>query len=159
MTHEGRRASLIIIAAATLLWSGLAPSSPGAEERVIYMTAIEPKGATTVDREPFPTTKLPQGAGYVRKSPDATGRWEISAYQWSPAIVVVQQGDRVTLEIIGINGASHAAHIDQYHPEHFVVKRGEITRIQFTADTPGTFKIHCQVHEPGMVGYLVVLPR
>ena len=159
MTYEGRRVSLIIIAAATVLLSGLAPSSPAAEDRVIYMAAIEPKGATTVDKEPFPTTELPKGAGYVRKSPDATGRWEVSVYQWSPATVVVQQGDHVTLEIIGINGTSHPAHIDRYHPEHFVVKRGEITRIQFTADTPGTFKIHCQVHEPGMVGYLVVLPR
>lgn len=159
MTYESRRASFIIIAAAMVLLSGLTPASLAGEERVIYMAAIEPKGATTVDKEPFPTADLPRGAGYARKAPDSTGRWEVSVYQWSPATVVVQQGDRVTLEIIGINGASHPAHIDRYHPEHFVVKRGEITRIQFTADTPGTFKIHCQVHEPGMVGYLVVLPR
>ena len=159
MTHESRRTFLIVIAAAVVTLAGLAPASLAAADRVIYMAAIEPKGATTVDKEPFPTTELPPGAGYVKKAPDATGRWEVSVYQWSPATVVVQQGDRVTLEIIGINGATHPAHIDRYHPEHFVVKRGEITRIRFTADTPGTFKIHCQVHEPGMVGHLVVLPR
>jgi plastocyanin len=80
-------------------------------------------------------------------------------YQFSPATVVVRQGERVALEIVGINGAKHSVHIDKYHPQHFVVKRGEIGRIKFTADTPGLFKIHCEEHLPSMEGTLVVLPR
>ena len=80
-------------------------------------------------------------------------------YQFSPATIVVKQGDRVTLEMFGVNGAKHSVHVDKYRPDHVLVKRGEIARIQFTADTPGLFTIHCKEHEPGMEGQLVVLPR
>ena len=148
------------VLAAVLL--GLLPRSghgQAADERVIYMAAIEPKGGVTVDKEPFPTSPLPKGGGYVLNPPNAQGRWEVSVYQWSPATIVVRQGERVTLEIVGINGAKHSAHIDKYLPDHFEVKRGEIKRVQFTADTPGIFKIHCKEHEPSMEGTLVVLPR
>jgi plastocyanin len=136
-----------------------AGQSQAAEERVIYVAAIEPKGGVTVDKEPFPAGDLPKGGGYVKKAPDGSGRWEVSTYQWSPATVVVRQGERITLEIIGINGAKHSGHIDRYIPKHFLVKRGEITRVQFTADTPGVFKIHCEEHQPSMEGALIVLPR
>ena len=147
-------------AAALLLLGGATSTVASADERVIYMAAVEAKGATTVDKEPFPTADLPAGAGYVRKGPDpATGRWEVSVYQWSPATAIVRQGDHVTIEFVGINGAAHPVHIERYHPEHIVVKRGEAIRVRFTADMPGLFTIHCQVHAPTMVGYLLVLPR
>lgn len=69
-----------------------------AEERVIYMAAVEAKGATTVGKEPFPAADLPAGAGYVRRAPDpASGRWEVSVYQWSPATAIVRQGDHPRL--------------------------------------------------------------
>ncbi|OGK88597.1 MAG: hypothetical protein A2X51_05675 [Candidatus Rokubacteria bacterium GWC2_70_24] len=138
---------------------GLSLRAQAAEERVVYMALIEPKGGVTVDKEPYPTAELPKGGGYVKKAPDPSGRWEVSVYQFSPASIVVKQGDRVTLEMIGINGAKHSVHVDKYRPDHVLVKRGEIARIQFTADTPGMFKIHCQEHEPSMEGLLVVLPR
>lgn len=130
-----------------------------ADERVVYMALIEPKGGVTVDKEPFPGTQMPKGGGYVLNPPNPQGRWEVSVYQFSPATVVVRQGERVTLEMVGINGAKHSVHIDKYVPNHFVVKRGEIGRVKFTADTPGVFKIHCEEHEPSMEGTLVVLPR
>lgn len=130
-----------------------------ADERVIYMAAIEPKGGVTIDKESFPTTPLPKGGGYVLSPPNPQGRWEVSSYQWSPSTIVVRQGERVTLQIVGINGAKHSGQIDRYVPKQFTVKRGEITRVQFTADTPGVFKIHCEEHEPSMEGTLVVLPR
>jgi plastocyanin len=124
------------------------------------MAAIEPKGGTTVDREPYPAGELPMGGGYVKKAPDeATGRWEVSVYQFSPATVIVKQGELVTLELVGINGAKHTVHIEKFHPDHVTVTRGEIARVQFTADTPGIFKIHCKEHEPSMEGTLVVLAR
>jgi FtsP/CotA-like multicopper oxidase with cupredoxin domain len=133
--------------------------SQTSDERVIYMAAIEPKGGVTVDKEPFPTTPLPKGGGYVLNPPNPQGRWEVSTYQWAPSTIVVRQGERVTLQIVGINGAKHSGHIDRYVPKHFTVKRGEIIRVQFTADTPGIFQIHCEEHEPSMEGTLLVLPR
>ena len=159
MTYKGSIAVLSGIAVAGILLVGLALGVQAAEERVIYMAAIEPKGGVTVDKEPFPAAALPKGGGYVKKAPDQNGRWEVSVYQFSPSTVVVKQGERVTLEIVGINGAKHSVHIEKFHPNHFLVKRGEIGRLQFTADTPGIFKIHCEEHQPAMEGTLVVLPR
>lgn len=159
MTRRTRSILLWGIVVTGIALLGLSLTAQAAEERVVYMALIEPKGGVTVDKEPYPTAVLPKGGGYVKKAPDASGRWEVSVYQFSPASIVVKQGDRVTLEMIGINGAKHSVHVDKYRPDHVLVKRGEIARIQFTADTPGAFKIHCQEHEPSMEGLLVVLPR
>lgn len=159
MTRRTRSILLWGIVVTGIALLGLPLRAQAAEERVVYMALIEPKGGVTVDKEPYPTAVLPKGGGYVKKAPDASGRWEVSVYQFSPASIVVKQGDRVTLEMIGINGAKHSVHVDKYRPDHVLVKRGEIARIQFTADTPGMFKIHCQEHEPSMEGLLVVLPR
>ena len=150
---------LLWVAVAGIVLLGLSLGAEAAEERVFYMALIEPKGGVTVDKEPYPAGELPKGGGYVKTAPNSAGRWEVSAYQFSPATIVVKQGDRVTLEMVGINGAKHSVHVDKYRPDHVLVKRGEITRIQFTADTPGLFTIHCKEHEPGMQGSLVVLPR
>ena len=159
MARKTRLVLLWGVAVAGTMLLGLFFGAQAAEERVIYMALIEPKGGVTVDKEPYPAGELPKGGGYVKKAPDSAGRWEVSAYQFSPATIVVKQGDRVTLEMIGINGAKHSVHVDKYRPDHVLVKRGDITRIQFTADTPGLFTIHCKEHEPGMQGSLVVLPR
>ena len=150
---------LLWVAVAGIVLLGLSLGAEAAEERVFYMALIEPKGGVTVDKEPYPAGELPKGGGYVKTAPNSAGRWEVSAYQFSPATIVVKQGDRVMLEMVGINGAKHSVHVDKYRPDHVLVKRGEITRIQFTADTPGLFTIHCKEHEPGMEGHLVVLPR
>ena len=159
MMHKGTIIMVfgVIVAGALLL--GFASGLQAAEDRVIYLAAIEPKGGVTVDKEPFPNGELPKGGGYVKTAPNQAGRWEVSVYQFSPATVVVKQGERVTLEMVGINGAKHSVHVEKYLPKHSVLKRGEIVRLQFTADTPGIFKIHCEEHQPAMEGTLVVLPR
>ena len=135
--------------------------TPGAQGlgRTIYMAAVEMKGGTQKEKEPYPEAPLPSGGGYIKTPPNPSGRWEVSAYQWSPATIVVQQGDRVTLEIVGINGDKHTGTIERYAPTPFTVKRGQLTRVSFTADAPGVFRIGCDEHKPTMVGALVVLPR
>ena len=67
------------------------------------------------------------------------------------------QGDKVTLEVLGINGASHPTTIEGYDIS-FEVKRGQLNRVTFTADKPGVFRIICSAHQPAMTGQLVVLP-
>ena len=94
-------AVLVLLAACGQAASG-AVGPP--QERTIYMAAIEPKGGTTVDTEPFPTQALPPGGGYGLKPPDETGRWVVETYRFVPGTVVVNEGDTVTLEMIGING-------------------------------------------------------
>ena len=126
--------------------------------RIIYMNAIEPKGSTTTDKEPFPTDPLPLGGGYALKDPDEEGKWIVETYIWEPSVIVVYEGDDITLKILGINGAQHTAKIEEY-VSTFTVKRGQITTLNFVADKAGTFKIECTTHQPSMTGYLLVLPR
>src|SRR5512145_2676103 len=71
-----------------------------AEKRYIVLTAVEPKGGATVEKEPFPAEPLPQGPGYVLKKPDQTGRWEVSIYVFDPRQILVTEGDEVTLEFV-----------------------------------------------------------
>ena len=69
----------------------------------------------------------------------------------------MNQGDKVTLEILGVNGAEHPTVIEGYDISS-TVKRGELTTVRLTADKPGVFEFRCGVHEPSMVGELIVLP-
>lgn len=136
----------------------IAIANAQAATRHIVVVAVEPKGGATVDKEPFPTDAMPPGPGYVLKQPDQAGRWEVSAYVFMPSQVVVDQGDDVTLEFVGINGAQHPITIAGYD-KSLLLKRGQVGRINFKADKAGVFAIGCATHQPSMVGELVVLPR
>lgn len=147
--------------AATMLGFGIVLAALGsaqAEKRHIVVAAVEPKGGVTVDKEAFPAQALPAGPGYILKRPDQTGRWEVSAYVWMPSQIIVNQGDDVTLEFVGINGAAHPATITGYN-KSFTVIRGEVTKVSFKADKAGVFAIECPAHHPSMRGELIVLPR
>jgi heme/copper-type cytochrome/quinol oxidase subunit 2 len=126
-------------------------------ERTIYMAAVEPKGGVNVDQEPFPSEALPSGGGYALKEPDGNGRWEVETYRWDPSTIVVNQGEVVTLEMIGVNGKQHTFEIEGYDLAG-VVRRGYITRLTFTADTAGIFRLICATHKPSMQANIVVLP-
>ncbi len=158
--RKGLRAGAVLAAAliAALTVAACAGDDAAAVGRTIYMSALEPKGGATVDKELFPTQALPPGGGYVLKAPDATGRWEVSAYEWSPGVIVVRKGEKVTLNIVGINGTEHPSSIENYVPS-FNVKRGQLTTLSFDAKKTGIFQIVCQIHQPSMVGHLVVLPK
>ncbi len=149
------------MAAAAALGLMLAGSeTPWAEApgRVIYMAAVEMKGGTQQEKEPYPAADLPPGGGYIKTPPNASGRWEVSAYQWSPATIVVREGETVTLEIVGVNGDLHPSTIPGL-VESFTVKRGEITRVTFVAGKPGLYPVICTKHRPNMQATLVVVPR
>jgi plastocyanin len=160
--------SRLLTAAALALFVGVSHQALAAEatdhgvtepgKRVITMLAVEPKGGVTIDKEAFPADALPEGGGYIMKEPNAEGRWEVSAYVFMPSQVIVQEGDEVTLEMVGINGAEHPGLIEGYDIE-FNVLRGQMTRVSFLADKPGVFRIRCDAHHPSMHGELIVLPK
>lgn len=144
------------VAAGLVLGAMALPAYAG--KRFIVVTAVEPKGGAQADKEPFPSQALPEGAGYVLKQPNETGRWEVSVYVWEPRQIIVDQGDEVTLEFVGVNGASHPTTISGYG-KSFELKRGEVNRVTFTADKPGTFQITCATHQPTMTAELIVIPK
>ena len=128
------------------------------ERRFFTIAAVEPKGGVNISQEAFPNDPLPAGGGYVIRQPDQSGRWEISTYVWMPTQIVVNQGDLVTLEFVGINGASHPTEIKGFG-KAFTLKRGQVTRIEFQADKPGIYPMICTTHAPSMRGEIVVLPK
>ena len=153
---------LIITIVAGFIFSACGGSTGAAieppTERTIHMAAIEPKGSTTIDKELFPERALPIGAGYGLKAPDETGKWVVETYRYTPGTVVVNEGDTVNLEIVGINGKEHPFHIEGYGVTG-VVKRGEVTTVSFLADKPGIFKLVCEIHKPTMEADIIVLKR
>lgn len=157
MSTKRTRATLQAFAMALLLLPLAAPAADAAK-RYIVVTAVEPKGGASVEREPFPATPLPEGGGYELKQPNDAGRWEVSVYVFDPRQIIVDEGDEVTLEFVGINGASHPITIAGYD-KSFELKRGQSTPISFTADKPGTFPIVCAAHHPTMVAELIVAPK
>ena len=136
----------------------LAGAPAMAAKRHIVVTAVEPKGGTNVEKEAFPAAPLPDGKGYGLKQPDQTGRWEVSVYVWDPRQIFVDEGDEVTLEFVGINGASHPTTISGYD-KTFELKRGQVNKLSFVADKPGRFEIVCATHHPTMVAELVVAAK
>ena len=93
-------------------------------ETLLHGLAVEPKGGTTVEKEPFPSGPLPAGGGYVIAKPDEkTQRWEVSAYVWLPSQIIVNQGDEVTMEFVGINGATHPTSIAAFGQTFTVAAR------------------------------------
>lgn len=127
-------------------------------KRSITIAAVEPKGSAAVEKEAFPKDELPPGGGYVLVAPDKNGSWGVETYRWDTSTIVVNQGDEVTLELIGVNGKEHAGSIEGYNI-NFAVKRGQLTKVSFTADKPGIFKFLCSTHMPSMTADLVVLAR
>jgi plastocyanin len=128
------------------------------EKRFFTVLAVEPRGGANVGQEPFPSEALPSGGGYVMRQPDQTGRWEVSTYVWAPSQILVNQGDEVTLEFVGINGAAHPTEIRGLG-KAFTLTRGQVTRVEFRADKPGVYLVICSAHQPSMRSEIVVLPR
>ncbi|MBI5082898.1 MAG: cupredoxin domain-containing protein [Chloroflexi bacterium] len=149
---------LVALASLVLTACGGQTSSVTPTQRTIYMAAVEPKGTTAAASEPFPGAALPEGGGYILKAPDKDGNWSIETYRFEPNQVIVNQGDVVTLEIVGINGKEHPFSIETYGSSG-VIKRGQLTRVTFTADKAGVFKINCGAHLPSMTAELIVLPK
>jgi len=64
-------------------------------------------GGAQQEKELGPAAPLPSGAGYIKTAPNppGTGRWRPTS--GLPGTRAVQQGETVTLEIVGVNGDEH----------------------------------------------------
>jgi heme/copper-type cytochrome/quinol oxidase subunit 2 len=153
------KVTIAALAASMLpLVSAIAQPSQTGEKRAFTIAAIEPRGGANVSQEALPAEPLPAGGGYVLRQPDQTGRWEVSTYLWSTPQIVVHQGDAVSLDFVGINGAAHPTEIKGLD-KVFTLKRGQVVKVEFTADKPGIYPVICSAHQPTMRGEIVVLPR
>jgi len=100
---------------------------------------------------------IPAGGGFRIVEPNKVGAWDFRSFTFSPDQIVVNQGDKVTLHFIGVQGAHHV--IDVQGVDNFTLMRGQIHTVSFIANSPGTITYVCHVHPPNMVGQILVLPK
>jgi cytochrome c oxidase subunit 2 len=79
-------------------------------------------------------------------------------YEYDPAVITVKQDEHVKMVITAIDH-DHGFKIDTFHIDQ-LLKKGEPTTIEFTADTIGTFPFQCShfcgLGHKGMKGELIV---
>jgi cytochrome c oxidase subunit 2 len=88
-------------------------------------------------------------------------RIEASQFQYTPSVISVNPGDRVTIDLTS-NDVVHGLYVDDYGVST-TADPGQTSRLMFVADKPGTFTLRCfapcgPLH-PFMVGKLNVGPN
>jgi len=100
---------------------------------------------------------IPLPAGATAPT-ERTFRIEAKRFEYSPAILQVNPGDKVTIELVATD-VVHGLSIDGYNLET-TADPGKTARITFTADKAGSFRFHCTVTcgnmHPFMTGKLKV---
>ncbi len=107
--------------------------------------------------QPPANSTIPTGGGFRITEPNKVGAWDFRSFTFAPDQIVVNQGDKVTLHFIGVQGAHHVITVDGLGT--FTLQRGQIQAISFVANSPGTINYYCHVHMPNMVGQILVLPK
>jgi plastocyanin len=131
--------------------------------RQIYMSAVEWKGSASVAKEAYPTATLPGGGGYESCAPGSqecdlkgdTTKWAIETYRFDTALVAACVGERVTLNIFGVNSAHHDINLPDFG-KSFRVRRGMLSRVTFKVTKPGIYPILCITHQPSHRADLLV---
>lgn len=88
-------------------------------------------------------------------------RIEASQFQYTPSVINVNPGDKVTIDLTS-NDVVHGLYVDDYGLS-ITADPGQTTRLTFVADKAGTFALRCfapcgPLH-PFMVGKLNVGPN
>lgn len=79
-------------------------------------------------------------------------------YEFEPNTLIVNQGDKVVIEIISMD-VEHGFAIDEYNINE-VIPEGKTMVIEFLANKSGEFEFYCSVYcgrgHTGMIGKLIV---
>lgn len=89
---------------------------------------------------------------------ERTFRVEASSFEYTPAVLAVNPGDLVTIELTS-NDVVHGLYLDGYKLE-ISADPGQTASLTFVADRPGSFRFRCSVTcgelHPFMIGKLKV---
>jgi plastocyanin len=107
--------------------------------------------------QPPVNSTIPTGGGFKITEPNKAGAWDFRSFAFAPPQIVVNQGDKVILHFIGVQGAHHVITVDGIGT--FELKRGQINTVSFIASNPGIINYVCHVHAPNMAGQIMVLPK
>jgi hypothetical protein len=96
--------------------------------------------------------------GPASVAPGAEGQWSMCAFMFSPAQVVVHQGERVALSFVDVQGPSFRIAVDGL-AEPIAIRRGQIRTVVLEAARPGRITYRALDQQPSMSGEVLVLPR
>lgn len=169
-------AALILLAVPRLPGLAAAPAA----ERTFYVTVHEPRGGTTALPPPVVNPET-LSKGYVFHpvgfDPARPTRWDVESYIYAPAMLVANEGDRVTLKIFVVNGDKHdttivdpagrptsarvsvPGEVTPTDATAFDTQRGRETSVSFRLARAGMYEVRCVTHSPNMTLYLFALPR
>jgi len=167
--NPSKKLSLLVLLG-PLLFAGEAFSQAGAPTaHTIFMTAIELKGSTTVEKlAPPPVNPKDLSKGYEFKPPGQADKsdpkkWEVSSYRFSPGFITVRQGDTVNLTVFVVNGDEHDVAVHDPGGSEVVPRtkwnRGREYKVSFVAKKVGSYQLTCSMHAPTMAATILVLPR
>ena len=108
------------------------------------------------EKPPLSST-IPTGGGFVVTTPNKVGAWDFRSFTFGPDQIVVNQGDKVILHFIGVQGAHHLITVDGVGT--FPLLRGQIHTVSFIPVSPGIINYTCHLHMPNMIGQILVLPK
>lgn len=80
---------------------------------------------------------------------------------WFPGTIVVEQGDKVTLNLkneIPGTSVTHGFALPEYNISEVITRGDKPKVVHFTADKPGVYQYFCQLHPAHIGGQLVVEP-
>ena len=101
-----------------------------------------------------PAAAAPEPEG----SAERVVRIEASQYQFTPGVIDVRRGDRVTIELVATD-VVHGLYLDGYGVQ-LSADPGRTERLTFVADRSGSFRFRCSVTcgamHPFMIGKLRV---
>lgn len=99
--------------------------------------------------------------GLVRSIGEREVHVRARQYEYSPGVLHVSRGDRVTL-VLEAEDVTHGLYLDGYDVD-LVAVPGRTSRATFVADRPGKFRLRCSkvcgTLHPFMLGELVVTPN
>jgi heme/copper-type cytochrome/quinol oxidase subunit 2 len=108
-----------------------------------------------------PLPALAPLAAHAAPPGEHTIRLEARSFEYTPPVIHVNQGDRVTLEVVSTD-VVHGIYIDGYGLETSA-DPGQTARLTFVADQAGSFRFRCSVScgalHPFMIGQLKVGPN
>jgi plastocyanin len=114
------------------------------------------------------TVVIPQAGEKLREIHLVTGEFkavtesgkEIESYRWDPGVIFLEKGEKVALNIYGINGMEHPFEIEGTDIKG-TVKKGEETVVPVQFKEEGVYRLICTIHQDKnsngpMIAYIVV---
>ncbi|MBM4761955.1 hypothetical protein [Bacillus sp. B15-48] len=85
---------------------------------------------------------------------------EIESYRWDPGVIFIEKGEKVKLNIYGINGKEHPFSIEGTNITG-TVKKGEETIVPLEFNKDGIYRLICLTHHDKdnngpMIAYIIV---